>query len=111
MFPLKQTDRLFYLETPLGPDKLLVRSATIQEGISQPFRVHMELVSDDFNIHFDQILKKNVTLSIRQADTRTFGISTGTSRSSSSPAAAAALPRTKRYGALVLVARSDPATA
>ncbi|MCW5980953.1 MAG: type VI secretion system tip protein VgrG [Bryobacteraceae bacterium] len=71
MFPLRQTDRLFYLETPLGPDKLLVRSATIVESISDAFRVRMVLVSDDFNIPFDRILKKNVTLSIRQSDNQT----------------------------------------
>ena len=67
-FPLKQTDRLFYLETPLGPDKLLVRSATITESISEAYRVHMVLVSDDFNIKFDDILRRNVTLSIKQSD-------------------------------------------
>lgn len=77
MYPLKQTDRLFYLETPLGPDKLLVRSMTATEAISEPFRVEMVLVSDDFNIQFDQILKKNVTLAIKHSDEKTLRIFNG----------------------------------
>ncbi len=60
--------RFFALDTPLGPDKLLVTSFTGEEGISRMFEFHLELVSTDFAIDFDRIVGANVTLRIRLED-------------------------------------------
>lgn len=68
---LKQADRLFYFDSPLGTDVLLVASFTGTEAISELFRFDVEFVSDDHNLDIDRILGKRVTLSILQADEET----------------------------------------
>jgi type VI secretion system secreted protein VgrG len=61
-------NRRFTIETPLGPDVLLVQSFTGSEGLSQPFRFEVELLSEDPVIPFKRILGRRVTLSIALAD-------------------------------------------
>ncbi len=68
---LKQADRLFYFDSPLGEDHLLVASLTGEEKMSELFRFDVEFVSDDHNIDIERILGKRVTLSIMQSDERT----------------------------------------
>ncbi len=61
--------RFLNLLTPLGADKLLLRSFTGEEGISQLFHLHLDMLSEDSAINFDDIIGKNVTLSVRLAET------------------------------------------
>src|SRR6266436_1937355 len=57
-----QTGRALRIETPLGPDALLLRSVSGQEAISQLFRFQLELLSEKDDLQFDNIVGKSVTL-------------------------------------------------
>ena len=63
-----QENRLISIETPLGPDALLLRSFVGSEGISRLFHFHLDLMSEDLNIDFDRIIGQNVNVSVRLAD-------------------------------------------
>ncbi len=63
-----QDYRFLSLNTPLGKDKLLLRSFTGEEGISRLFSFQLDLLSEDFAIDFDQIVGKNLTFSMLLAD-------------------------------------------
>jgi type VI secretion system secreted protein VgrG len=67
-----QTDRLISIETPLGQDKLLLRSFTGTEGISRLFHFNLDLASEDFNVDFDKIVGKSVTVRLLQSDGSSF---------------------------------------
>jgi type VI secretion system secreted protein VgrG len=69
---LQQTDRLFHLDTPLGEDVLLVKRISGTEQISELFHYELDLVSDNFDIDFDQLVGKPITVGIRQSDGSTF---------------------------------------
>jgi type VI secretion system secreted protein VgrG len=66
-----QENRLLSIQTPLGPDKLLLRSFTGHEGVSQLFNFQLDMLSEDSNINFDQIVGQNVTVSMKLADNKT----------------------------------------
>jgi type VI secretion system secreted protein VgrG len=66
-----QENRLLSIETPLGPNKLLMRALTGHEGISQLFQFQLDLLSEDGNINFDQIVGQNVNVDIKLADNET----------------------------------------
>ena len=72
MGELSQHQRLFSFDSPLGPDKLLVNSFGGTEQLSELYRFELELVSEDFGIDWDQIIDRNVTVGIRQRDSKTF---------------------------------------
>ncbi len=55
------------ITTPLGPDKLLVRSFEGEEHISGLFHYRLLLVSEDPALSFDGILGKPVTVNIPQS--------------------------------------------
>jgi type VI secretion system secreted protein VgrG len=61
--------RFLNLLTPLGADKLLLRSFAGHEGISQLFRFELDMLSEDPAINFDDIVGQNVTFSVRLATT------------------------------------------
>jgi type VI secretion system secreted protein VgrG len=63
-----QEHRLIAIDTPLGEDALLLRGFTGQEGISQLFHFHLDLLSTDPAIPFKQIVGQRVTLRILLAD-------------------------------------------
>jgi len=64
-----QTNRALQIETPLGPDVLLLRSFSGQEAISQLFRFQLELFSEtDDSISFDSIVGQNVTIHVQTQD-------------------------------------------
>lgn len=63
-----QVNRALRIDTPLGPDKLLLRSLSAQETISQLFRFQLDLVSEDDSIKFDSIVGQPVTLQMEIAD-------------------------------------------
>ncbi len=62
---ITQAERLIAIGTPLGPDVLLLRSFTGAEGMSRLFRFQLDMLSTNFNVDFDQIMGKNVTVAIR----------------------------------------------
>ncbi|MFT4113345.1 type VI secretion system Vgr family protein [Silvibacterium sp.] len=59
-----QTALPVQVTTPLGANKLLVRSYSGEEGISELFRYDLELYSEDPALDFTQIVGQNVTLQI-----------------------------------------------
>ncbi|MGO8788425.1 MAG: type VI secretion system Vgr family protein [Terriglobia bacterium] len=59
---------LFKITTPLGADKLLLKGFRGSEGISRLFRFELDLLSEDQNIDYTQIIGKSVTISLFQAD-------------------------------------------
>lgn len=63
-----QTNRLIAIDTPLGPDVLLLRRMTGQEGISQLFSFDLDLLSSDAAIKFEDIIGKNVTIRVQVDD-------------------------------------------
>jgi len=65
---VKQKNRLFHFDSPLGEDKLLVNSFRGCEQLDELFRFELELVSEDPSIQWNQIVGRNVTVGIRQRD-------------------------------------------
>jgi type VI secretion system secreted protein VgrG len=61
-------ERLIAVDTPLGEDRLLLRSFTGAEGISKLFHFQLDMLSEDFNISFDDIIGQKVTVSVKLAD-------------------------------------------
>ena len=48
-----QASRALRIDTPLGPNTLLLRSVSGQEAVSQLFRFQVELLSENDSISFD----------------------------------------------------------
>ena len=46
------------VESPLGKDKLLLNEVTIEERVSAPFRMHLELLSEEPSVDFAQLVGK-----------------------------------------------------
>jgi type VI secretion system secreted protein VgrG len=65
---LTQQTHHIAIETPLGQDVLVLRAFTGIEAISTPFRFHLDLVSENDSITFDQIAGNNVTVRIALAN-------------------------------------------
>jgi type VI secretion system secreted protein VgrG len=63
-----ESKRFLNLVTPLGADRLLLRSFNGQEGISQLFRYHLDMLSEDPGIDFDSIVGQNITFSVHLAE-------------------------------------------
>src|SRR5215472_8322167 len=55
------------ISTPLGADKVLLKSFQGEERISEPFHFTLELWSQDNAIDFTQIVGKSVTITISLA--------------------------------------------
>lgn len=64
----EQAGRLIFLETPLGPNKLLLTSFTGRESISRLFDFHLTTLSEDSNIDFTQIIGQSVTVGLMQSN-------------------------------------------
>jgi len=65
---LTQENRLLAIDTPLGKDILMLRGFTGSEGVSMPFSFDLDLVSEDSNISFKDIIGKDVTVSLGLPD-------------------------------------------
>ena len=63
-----QENRLIAIDTPLGKDALLLTGFHGIEGISGLFGFELDLLSENHNIKFEDIIGKNVTVSIILAD-------------------------------------------
>jgi type VI secretion system secreted protein VgrG len=59
------------LETPLGPHKLFLRSFSGTEAMSQLFSFQLDMVSQDPEIKFDDIIGQNVTVGVKLSDATT----------------------------------------
>ncbi len=59
---LTQTDRLFQIDTALGPNGLLIRSFNSHEAISELFEVNLELASSNFDITPASVVAKPATV-------------------------------------------------
>lgn len=69
---ISQQNRLFYFDSPLGEDTLLVNKFSGTEKMSELFHFELELVSADFTIQTEQMLGRNVTVGIRHLDGQNF---------------------------------------
>ena len=65
MSPLTQANRLIAIDTPLGPDVLLLRGFTGHESISRLFNFELDLLSTDSKINFEEIIGQKVTIRLR----------------------------------------------
>jgi type VI secretion system secreted protein VgrG len=65
---LKQQQRFLSIETPLGPDKVVLRSFSGLEAMSQLYHFDLDLVSQDANLDFGKIIGQNVTIHVQLAD-------------------------------------------
>jgi type VI secretion system secreted protein VgrG len=57
-----QAPRHIAIDTPLGEDVLLLRSFSVHEEISRLPEFDLELLSEDYEIDFDDIIGQNVTI-------------------------------------------------
>jgi len=62
---ITQANRLIAIDTPLGPNVLLLRGFTGHEAISRLFSFELDLLSTDPEIKFDQIIGQPVTIRVR----------------------------------------------
>ena len=60
----KQENRLISIDTPLGKDVLLLAGFKGTEGLSRLFSFDLDMVSENHNISFENIIGKNVTISV-----------------------------------------------
>src|SRR5688572_29977640 len=76
-----QDNRLLSISTPLGKDFLLLKRVKVSEGLSELFRIDVELLHEETGEGFEatpvdvqKILGQSVTVAINQRDgnTRTF---------------------------------------
>jgi type VI secretion system secreted protein VgrG len=66
-----QKGRLIAVDTPLGADRLLLRSFSGSEAVSQLFHFQLDLASEDFEVDFDKIVGQKVTVRLLLADQST----------------------------------------
>ena len=71
---LSQTYRNVAVGTPLGDDVLILTGFSGTDQIGRPFKYRLELVSEDFDINFEEIVGENVTvrLEMPNGETRFF---------------------------------------
>lgn len=62
--PFTQTDRLLRIDTPLGPDVLILREFTGHEGLSQLFKYDLDLLTEGPFIDYDAIIGQPVRVRI-----------------------------------------------
>ena len=63
--PPTQENRLIAIDTPLGPNVLLLRGFTGHEAISRLFSFELDLLSADPEIKFENIIGQKVTIRVR----------------------------------------------
>lgn len=63
--PFTQAERPFRVKTPLGDDVLLLDSFQGEEGVSQPFRFVLQLLSENPALDLQGLLTKPVVLTIK----------------------------------------------
>lgn len=66
--PAKQNERSLGISTALGEDKVVIVSASITEQLGRLFQMDVELMSDDSQINFQDIIGQNATIRLDQID-------------------------------------------
>ena len=66
--PLTQATRQIAIDTPLGEDVLLLRSFQGHEELSRLFTFHLDLVSENSSIKYEDIVGQSVTVRLTLAD-------------------------------------------
>jgi type VI secretion system secreted protein VgrG len=67
--PFLEANRYLYLTTPLGDDKLLLRSFQGNEGLSRLFHFELDLEADNATtVDFDKLIGQKVSFGIQGAD-------------------------------------------
>ncbi|GAB2871872.1 hypothetical protein GCM10027093_04380 [Paraburkholderia jirisanensis] len=61
---LTQDHRFVSIDTPLGPDVLLVNTMVAEEYVSQLTEIHLDLLSHQNNIELDKIVGQLVTITL-----------------------------------------------
>src|SRR4029077_2170443 len=67
--PYTQDNRSIAIATPLGKDKLLLKSLTITEQLGRPFNIKAELLSEEPALNFLDIVGKGVSIAMRMPET------------------------------------------
>jgi type VI secretion system secreted protein VgrG len=65
---LTQEERILGIETPLGPNALILRSFTGTESVSRPFHFELDLVSENGNLSHSEIIGRQVSFRVRRFD-------------------------------------------
>jgi type VI secretion system secreted protein VgrG len=60
--PLDQSKRQIGIDTPLGANVLVLRNFTATEELGRLFQIDAELLSENFQVSFPQIVGQNVTI-------------------------------------------------
>jgi type VI secretion system secreted protein VgrG len=68
MSPLTQTDRAVGITTPLGADVLLLKTMTGTEQLGRLFQFDLQLLSEDQDIAFEDIMGLGVTVRVDRPD-------------------------------------------
>jgi type VI secretion system secreted protein VgrG len=63
-----QDNRSIAIATPLGKDKLLLKTVTVTDQLGKPFQIKAELLSDEPAVDFLKILGKGVTIRWRMPE-------------------------------------------
>jgi type VI secretion system secreted protein VgrG len=63
-----QETRFLFVDTPLGPNKLLLESYTGHEAISELFSFQLELLSEDQKINFASLLGSKISFGVNGPD-------------------------------------------
>jgi type VI secretion system secreted protein VgrG len=63
-----QALRRIAIDTPLGPDVLLVRRCSIREQMSRLFRLDLNLISKKHDLNFDDLIGKSATVRLELAN-------------------------------------------
>jgi len=66
--PLGQQERTLSVSTPLGEDVLLLRSMSAREQLGTLFEYDLELISEDLNISYADLLGRPATVKLRRFD-------------------------------------------
>jgi len=62
----REAARYFYLDTPLGPDKLLLRGFSGNEGISRLFEFTLDCLAENaISVDFDKLIGQKVSFGIQ----------------------------------------------
>jgi len=62
-----QQGRLISIDTPLGPNVLLLQGFSGVEGLSRPFKYNLTLLAEDPSISFSSIVGQRVTITLKGA--------------------------------------------
>src|SRR4051812_34987961 len=69
--PFTQKNRSIAISTPLGTDKLLLKSLSISEQLGRPFLMKADLLSEEAAVDFLQLIGKAVSIRWRMPEQST----------------------------------------